>query len=247
MEEDGAKVALMFILGAMAFVGFLVNVLTICVFSKGKSSSWKEVRHLVISLAVSDLCFCVVSPIPTGMRLAHLSLPASPVFCGVWYFLHQSFFLSSMLNTLAIAAERFAVIFFPTRTLGLGRGVRFSVIGLIWVLAFASNIEYIYHTLPKTHPVFGNTDCVPRTTLFEKNYFRFLYVLNLGYFIPVIIIIILYILIGVRMACRVSVGTNIDSAIRRNSRKMIQVCVERPSGDQAPPPPKTYGFLTIGY
>ena len=209
------QIPILSLFGAMAVAGIILNSITLYIFITGKSSSWKGVRFFVASLAAADILFCIASPVFAAFYLTNTSMPDSRVFCGVWRLIHESAFLISLLNTLAIAIERFVVIYYPTSGLSSGRVKRLIAIAVIWCSGFAIDFEHAIATKPEIHPYYNFRLCVSRPSLSLSNVSLFVALSGARYFLPVTLILIFYALLAVKMHRRKEIGAQISNRSRQ--------------------------------
>ena len=214
------QIPILTLFGVMAVAGILLNSITLYIFITGRSSSWKSVRFFVASLAASDILFCIASPVLAAFYLTNTSVPNSRVFCGVWRLIHGSAFLISLLNTLAIAVERFVVIYYPASALSDGRVKRLIAIALIWCSGFAICFERVIVTKPEIHPFYNFRLCVFLPSLMKSNPNLYLVLYGVQYFLPIILILIFYALLAVKMHMR----TGIVKEISSRSRQLMKRC-----------------------
>lgn len=223
------KLPLLVLFGSMALAGIIFNAVTLYIFIVGKASSWKGVRYFVASLAASDVLFSLVTPAFAFFILLNTPSPNSRVLCGLWRLAHESAFFVSLLNTLAIAIERFVVIYFPTVGLSSGRIPRLISIAVIWTVGIAVNFEYAIHTYPVQHPFYKVIMCHVQPRLFLKDKTAFLVLTNIRYFLPVSLILVFYALLAVKVHCRADIGAHVTSTNKVTLKRRNQVCFQTKS------------------
>lgn len=182
----------------MAILGVVFNVLTILIFLQGKRSSLRDIRILIINLAAVDIVYSISGTIPNAMELAEIDFPDNVTVCRMWRFTYIFSAYGSPLANLAIAIERFMIVFFPSSVVRFGRkNIMLIIIAVFWAFDFVVTGEYLVTPTLKQYQ--GVTVC-RSNTWFGRNYpEEFSWLLFVKFCAPAIVIVILYGIIGVHL------------------------------------------------
>lgn len=209
----------------IAVLGIVFNILSIIVFTQGRRSSRRDIRILILNLCVTDLLFSLSGPIPYAVYYYGRGVdkfPHNDILCKIWKFVFINCVDMSPMANLAIAIERLIVVFSPARTLRLRnrKKTMYIIIAVFWIFTMALNVEYIYR------PIVIKGSCTSNTMLYINHFEEFTYYIMLKFFLPTVVIVILYAIIGAKLMCCQPVGaSNMDKnqlrAIRARNRVSV--------------------------
>ena len=214
---------IMFFSSIIALLGVVFNCLSIMVFTKGRRSSRRDIRILIINLCVADLLLSLTGPVPMAINTnINIDFPNNDFLCKIWRVLFIIAVDMSPMANLAIAIERTMVVFSPARTLRLWNRKRtmYIIIVLFWLITIVVDIEYLYR------PAVKNGYCSSNTALAMEHSAIFPYYLLAKFVVPTVILVTLYIIIGAKLLCFQPVGVNsMDKDQRRAIRARNKVCI----------------------
>lgn len=203
------KIVLYLFAALITFFGTTLNLLVILIFSIGKRSSTKEIRILLINLAIVDFIWSASGPIGYATADLKLNFPEGQhALCSAFRFTNAVAAFGSPLFTTAIALERLLVVCFPNqaRKVPHKHMVRLITAILLWislgaiyhralttakVVRVRSGVDSEYHTACRSYTVQPASDeiTIAQRILHAK----------MKYMVCVGIVVLCYVIIGVRI------------------------------------------------
>lgn len=229
-EESGTlvsyaeKVSIVGVYGMITVLGVVFNIVTILVFTKGKRSSLRDIRVLIINLACIDIVYVLTGPMPTALELIHVPFPNSVDLCKLYRFTYVFSAYGSPLANLAIALERLIILFSPVRTLRLRnrQTVMLTIIGLMWAFNFIITAEYLVSPKLTIEGTMTYCDSNIHVSLVYPEVANWLIVVK--FCTPAIVIVIIYAIIGAKLTLCRPVGTvSMDPHMKKQAKARRQV------------------------
>jgi len=147
--------------GLLAVVGVAGNLLTILALLRDAKLRSKATTAFVVSLAVSDLLFCMVNLPLTAVRFHHRAWILGPLLCRVFPFLFYGNMAASLMNMVAITVNRVVSIawYRQYHKIYSNRNV-LIMIAFVWIFSFGMifpPLVDIWGTLGLDKPTFSCT------------------------------------------------------------------------------------------
>lgn len=218
------KVLIYTIFGSISLLGVLFNIITIIVFTRGKRSSVRDIRILILNLAAVDIIYAISGPIPVALEITHVSFVNNIAVCKLYRFVYILSAYGSPLANLGIAIERLIILFSPARTLRLRnrQTVMAIIIGSLWAFNFVITAEYMVSPILEFFD--GEAFCVSNTYLNRKFPKIFNWLLVVKFCVPSLLIMIIYAIIGIKLTMCGPVRTiSLDAHLRKQSKARNQV------------------------
>ncbi|PIK57668.1 putative growth hormone secretagogue receptor type 1-like isoform X2 [Apostichopus japonicus] len=208
-------VPFLFLLALILLIGIVGNFLAIVVIVKNRVLQASS--HYLLSLAVSDILLLVLTgPTEIAADAHYWPWNYTRLLCRLRYFLIEACAFTTVLHIATFTIERYFVICHPMKAKSLVSASRTKkIICMIWITSFlfAFPIFFAYDLLSGCEGIPESTVCEIRDDDWEKRVHRY-YVFSsiLLFFIPMILIIVLYSLIA-----RVMFGYNVKVPMRRSA------------------------------
>ena len=99
---------------SMGILGLVLNLFVILVVTRGANISRKVIVQ-IINLAVADLLMAIFATLNGTIYFFQLSFPNCIVLCRLYRYMNSIAYSISLLVSVVISIERFAIVFFPFR------------------------------------------------------------------------------------------------------------------------------------
>lgn len=211
----GFIVPFVVLIALVLLVGILGNVLAVIVILKNRVLQASS--HYLVSLAVSDILLLVLTgPTEIAANVHFWPWKYTRLLCRLRYFLIEACAFTTVLHIATFTIERYFVICHPMKAKSLVSSSRTKkIICLIWVVSFllAFPIYFAYDLLVACQDLPETSVCEIRSDDWESRVQHF-YIFSsiILFFIPMVLIIVLYSLIA-----RVMYGYNVKVTMRRSA------------------------------
>ena len=203
---------------SMAIIGFILNVLTLCIVGLGENVN-KEVKIQIISLAAADVLSTTFGATPIILEYLRISFNSNTSVCRFITFFEHASHYTSLLCNVAISLERFVIVFFPFRASQYNQTYKLAVVGLVWLCGClpALDMALIFGVVE----VNGISVCLPEKLDLAAYQIR-AWLYNLKYFLPVSVILAAYALVFVKISAQKSNGVkrNLSNKWRKGLEKV---------------------------
>lgn len=224
IPSDFEKGMIMTIYSLMCLLGLILNIITIVVFLMGKRSSSRDIRILIINLAIADLMYSISGPIPNALDIIGVNFVDNVYICRMYRFLYILSAYGSPLANLAIAIERLIIVFSHARTLRLRnrRRTMFYIVGAFWLFDFIVTAEYL--ASPTIKKKGGDVWCQSNTWMAKQHPKVFNWLLVVKFCGPSILIVVIYSIIAAKITLCRPIGTvSMDAHLQKQSKARNQV------------------------
>lgn len=207
-------------------LGITFNVLTILIIKYGKHVG-KAIHLQLINLAVADILISIVIPLTNMFHfpiIPRIIFPNSVIFCKIFMLVSSGTLSTALFWSVVISVERFVAIYFPFKVLGRQRKHKIMLIVAVWMCSYIASIDTL---------IFGEISVRNGEPYCKTNLTNTAKAWRIAFktFIPVIIIITMYVLlVGKQCCCRnCFTESSMRSTQKRFSKSSRQVSLKNMS------------------
>ncbi|CAD5121512.1 unnamed protein product [Dimorphilus gyrociliatus] len=215
-----SRYAVPIVFGIITLLGIAGNTLVIHVIAT-RSKMRTVTNLLLLNLAVSDLAFVIICPLPTAYSFAYQTWPFGSFLCKLMHYTINSCAYVTVYTLVVISAFRFFTVVYNSQTVHL-RTHRNAVImiAFLWVVFLSANypITQAYDVVVRNSSGVS-LDCDMKSEEFQAPVFYSFFVF--GYLLPLCLIGLLSVGIIAHLNKQrpTTISQSTPSGIRSNSRK----------------------------
>lgn len=218
---DITTVSTLPIYAAICAGGLIGNGLVVFVITR--YTKMKTVTNMyILNLSVADFLFLLGMPLPmTTLVLRHWIFGAA--LCKIYWILTSINWFTGAFTLTVMSADRFLAVVFPITSMKY-RTPKYAigVIVMVWLLSFLVMLPVVLFAQYRLNPLTEETyTCAvqwPSDDQVTGNKVFILYILFVGFVIPVLLICVFYALLLVRLKTR---GPQTRSTERRRSHRKV--------------------------
>ena len=213
----------------LALIGNIVVIYIVCTVNAMRSST----NTLIANMAIADLLMAIDIPYILKFFYVHekwFGTFMGTVLCKFFHSAQVGSLIASVFSLVAISLDRSFAILFPMKTVMTKNVVRFAI-AVVWLGALAFSLPVMVASKTKQ---FNGTDFLSCAEVWEPmsaSTYSLVLIIG-GYFIPLIIITVVYSLAGIRLWSRQLPGhknlvsnKKAQSSSRRATAMLITVVI----------------------
>lgn len=186
------------ICGLVIILSLLGNTLVVFVILRYKRLQ-NATNFILLSLAIADLTVSILVMIPSMIYDIGKKWTFGEIFCKFYNSFDITCCTASILHLLLVALDRYVAIFKPLSYRNLVRKLHvFAIVAFVWLLSACisfipifSGLNLIRHENSSVK-IFENNDTTPRKCQIEANLPYAIVSSSLSFYIPLILMIIVY-------------------------------------------------------
>ncbi|CAL4085790.1 unnamed protein product, partial [Meganyctiphanes norvegica] len=224
--EDTIKIVVPIIFGIVVLIGLFGNTLVVIVIVINKQMR-STTNYLIFSLALADLLFIIFCVPFTASDYILQAWPFGSVWCKMVQYLTYVTAYLSVYTLLLLSLDRFLAVVLPVAALTIRteRNVIYAICST-WFIIMTSCIPlYIVHGLRSPAPIEPRKAfCAFDDLKYNHKAFHIGFITTM-YFIPLIVICVLYMLILFRLWYGVNLGGSRSAESVRGKKRVTRMVV----------------------